>query len=817
MSFLIWQYTFGLKLYFHRWFLNSRKIIHFFALPILLKSLFAPWKRMQVEEDSSFNFQRFFENLTFNLISRSIGAVVRLFLIIFCLMFLIFNVIFGFIFLVIHLIVPFIGIPNYWNFLHSHSQFIFDLTNQLKSNPTKAIDNIFACSAGQYLISHLGVDIKSIISILKVDSISLSSLQPKNFEEIIIWLMNSNPNIEAKLRTLSLTLTDLYLAARCWDIYKQSQSNQLLPSSSLDYPGIGSELLTGYTPHLNKYSQSFNVKQSFATHLIGRQNIVNRMGRVLQGSKNILLVGDPGVGKKTVIYEFAHRSSQGELDSSLSYSRILELDYQAVLSESKDLNLKKVKFSQLITEAGQAGNVILVLKDIHRLTTTDFEGIDFTDIISSVLDQGKLKIIALSSTTEYEKFLARDSRITKYFEHIEVIPPSKDEALSILIEFSQGIEIKNKIIITTPALRAILDGSDRYITDTPFPEKTLELLEEVVTSKSDRTIILVDDVNQILSEKTGISLQRLTQQEQSKLSNLENIIHEKLINQQSAVSLIAQSLRGRTLGLKSENRPVGTFLFLGPTGVGKTQTAKVLADVYFGNQESIIRFDMAEYVGSEGVIRLIGSVTNNQPGVLTTAIKNHPAALLLLDEIEKCPPEIFNFFLTLLDEGYITDAEGKKIICRHLFVIATSNAGSEFIRQSVLKGISGDNLQQTVINHIQEQGYFSPEFLNRFDGVVVFEPLTPDNLIKVADLQLKELQKNLLSKNIYLEYDLAVTQKIAQEGYDPAFGARPMRRIIDLTLSDILGKSILDKQIIDGDRIKLIAGVNKNEYTWQKI
>jgi len=226
---------------------------------------------------------------------------------------------------------------------------------------------------------------------------------------------------------------------------------------------------------------------------------------------------------------------------------------------------------------------------------------------------------------------------------------------------------------------------------------------------------------------------------------------------------------------------------------------------------------MAEYVGPEGVARLIGSVANNQPGALTTAIKNHPASLLLLDEMEKCPPEIINFFLTLLDEGYIVDATGKKIICRYLFVIATSNAGSEFIRQSVQAGVNGEALQQTVIDHVQKEGIFSPEFLNRFDGVVVYEPLSPENLVKIAHLQLQELVTNLLSKNIYLEFGPDVTQKLATEGYEPAFGARPMRRIIDLTLSDLLGKALLDQQLVDGDHIRLIAGVAKNEYSWQKI
>jgi ATP-dependent Clp protease ATP-binding subunit ClpC len=699
----------------------------------------------------------------------------------------------------------------------SYETAISNLVENIKAHPDNIIETIFTNEAGQYLISHLGVDITTIVDQLKVDPISVGNLAAKNFQDIITWIISVNPQILPQLHKISLTDSDFILTAKRWDKYKASLSKTIFPSSTFDYPGIGVELLTGYTPHLNKYSESYNVKQSYSNHLVGRQDVVNRLTRVLMGGKSVLLIGQPGVGKKTVIHEFVHRASQGELDQKLAYSRVLELNYQEILSESSDLNQKKVNFSNLINEAGSAGNVILVIKDLQRLTNSEFEGLDFSDIICRSLDSGNLKIIAISTSTDYERFMAKDPKINKYFETIEVTPPSKDEALSLLISFAQNIETKTNIIITTPALWRILEGSDRYITDIPFPEKTLELLEEVISSKSDNQVVSVDDVNKILSEKTGISMARLTEKEQSKLVNLEEIIHKSLINQTSAVSLIAQSLRGRTLGLKSEERPIGSFLFLGPTGVGKTQTAKVLADVYFGDQKNIIRFDMAEYVGPEGVARLIGSIEKNLPGALTTAIKNHPASLLLLDEMEKCPSEIFNFFLTMLDEGYLNDAGGKKINCKHLFVIATSNAGSEYIRESVQAGVKGDQLQEKVIDYVQKQGMFSPEFLNRFDGVIVYEPLSSENLIKVADLQLRELKNNLLVKNITLTYGQDLCSKIATEGYDPAFGARPMRRIIDLTLSDLLSKALLSQQIVEGDSIALSADKGKGKYSWQKL
>ena len=281
--------------------------------------------------------------------------------------------------------------------------------------------------------------------------------------------------------------------------------------------------------------------------------------------------------------------------------------------------------------------------------------------------------------------------------------------------------------------------------------------------------------------------------------------------------MIGKALRGRSVGVTKSDRPVGSFLFMGPTGVGKTETAKVLARTYYGSEDQILRFDMAEYAGAEGLERLIGSVSKNIPGALTTAIKNRPASLLLLDEIEKASEEIYNLFLALLDEGMITDAFGRKVNARHIFVIATSNAGAEFVRQQISKGVRGDDLQRGVVNYVLEKGVFTPEFLNRFDGVIVYEPLESEDLIKVATLMLNDLAKNLKKKEINLVVSQEAAAKLAKDGYDPAFGARPMRRIIDLYLGDIIGRSMLSGEIVAGDSIKIIPGAKEKEYSWEKI
>ena len=339
----------------------------------------------------------------------------------------------------------------------------------------------------------------------------------------------------------------------------------------------------------------------------------------------------------------------------------------------------------------------------------------------------------------------------------------------------------------------------------------------IYLEQSGRKVLTVDEVNTVLAEKIGVPFSHLTEKEKVRLANLEKIIHKRLINQDIAVSLIAKTLRAKQTGVIEDKKPLGSFLFMGPTGVGKTETAKVLAKVYFGSEKAILRFDMAEYAGSEGFERLIGSISKGLPGSLTTGIKNNPASLLLLDEIEKAKSDVINLLLTLLDEGFITDAFGEKIICRHLFVIATSNAAAGFVREHVAKGVKGEELQKLVFEHVLEEGFFSPELLNRFDGVVVYGPLSGEHLVKIAHLQLSQLAESLKKKNIYLDVTNETAEKVAKDGYSPTQGARPMRRIINIILGDLIGRAILTGELKSGDRVEIVPKEGKDEYGWEKI
>lgn len=818
MEFLLWHYTKGLKFYISRWLSYFDWINHYFSVPLLIKTLFAPWKRLIVVDRSpGFNLQKIMEKFTFNIISRGIGAIVRFSLFWVGLILIIFVYIAGILGLLIWLIIPVLGLPLYSKLDKHPARFIEKLIYSAKSSPKTLVKTLFDNEAGDFMLTHTGLNLQKLEADASLSKFKIDNFSGKSYEDLIDYLLEQKIWKDEFFRRSKIKSSDLKLAASWWDRKREEEAEwgEVL----MGRPGLGLELLFGYTPNLNQYAVDLSSPQAYSHHLIGREAIVSRMERVLSSDASVVLTGDPGVGKKTVVLEFAHRASQGEFGPKMSYRRVLEFDYNFLLSGASDLNLKKAKLSSILDEAGAAGNIILMVRDIHRLTNPEVEGYDFTDIFEEHLGKKELKIIAVSTPHEYERFIVPNLRLRKYLETIEVTPPTQDEAMQILLEAAKNWESLRELTITVPALRKLLEESDRYITEVPFPEKALELLDAVVMYKEQKggRVVSINDADTILAEKTGVSFERLTKSEKVKLGNLEEIIHGRLINQDAAVNLIAKSLRAKMVGVTKEDRPLGSFLFLGPTGVGKTETAKVLARVYYGSEENILRFDMAEYAGREGMERLIGSVDKNLPGTLTTAIKNKPASLLLLDEIEKAKRDVYNLFLALLDEGQITDAFGKKVLGRHLFVIGTSNAGAEFIRKLVGRGVRGEVLQKEVVNYVLEEGVFTPEFLNRFDGVIVYEPLKEEDLVKIARLLLAELATNLREQNINLEITDDAAKKLAEDGYDPAFGARPMKRIINLILGDLIGKAILTGEIKEGDRIKIVPGKGKEEYSWTKI
>ncbi len=809
MEFIAWHYSFGIKYYLARLASTLSAVSHQFSLSLLLPTLFSPWKRLIiVKRKKGFNLAVSFQEMSFNFVSRGIGAVCRIVLFVTGSLVLLLVFVSGSLGFAVWLIVPFVSLPLYGVYKRQPRYVIGDLVNRYKNEIPRAA--FFTSDPGMFLLSHVAQ-----MSEAFPEKLAFSEKEYLTAHDFIEEIMQSNKIDEHVLRHYQVTPADILSAASWWDERRGSKT-QLTAERALGV-GIGRSLLAGYTPTLDLYSTDMS-ETTFNHHLIGRESDVSHITRALTVGNGVIVTGAPGVGKKTVIYELARRAHDGLLGADMSYKRILDFDYNAVISSVSDVTQKKEILSAVFTEAEQAGNVILMIRDIQRILNAELEGIDITDVLTKHLENRKLLVLAVIDREDYDRYVSRNERLKKYFDTVTITEMPKSEAFSILMAHAREEEKRSGIVALVPVLRAILEGSDEYVTDTPFPEKALELFDAIVTyhrEKGTTNVITKEEVDASLSEKTGIKLTNMGKEEKVILSDLEGILHKELVGQEYPISLIAKALRAKTSGVISNDRPVGSFLFLGPTGVGKTETAKVLSRLYFG-QTAIMRFDMAEYGGNEGLERLIGNAQTNMPGSLTSALVRQPSGLLLLDEIEKAPPAIFNLFLTLLDEGHITDAFNKVVSARHTFVVATSNAGSEYIKSLVDQSITGEELQKKVIDHVLSEHHFSPEFLNRFDGVVVYEPLTKEELLSVAKLMIGHISEQMKTKGIAIDFSPEVFVKVVDEGFDPSLGARPMRRAIELSLGDFLAKAVIQGEIESGDTAVVSVHPETNSFILNK-
>lgn len=581
-------------------------------------------------------------------------------------------------------------------------------------------------------------------------------------------------------------------------------------------PGIGKAWAASYTINLDKFSRDLTEESEKTTGrnlaLIGHDDEIETIERILasSGEKNVLVIGDPGSGRKTVVHGLAQLVAEGKVLPQLEYKRVLELDLNALLAGAETVNEMQERLITIFNEAVKAKNVILVIDEFDNFIGKAFAPgkIDISGIIAQYLESKYFQVIGISDYGGFHRYLEQNAIIMRSFERVEVKEPDVNETIMILEDIVPILEHEHRVLITYQALREITQKAARYIQDVAMPEKAISLLDEVavyVSSIEKQKVVTPDHIDKVLSQKTGIPLGKMGEMEKEKLLNLEEVLHQNLINQEEAVKAVASAMRRARTGLAGEKRPAGSFLFLGPTGVGKTQTAKTLAKAYFENEERMIRFDMSEFQQVRDLDRLIGSFETNEPGILANKIREEPFSLLLFDEVEKAHPDILNLFLQILDEGFFTDAFGKRVNCRNTIIIATSNAGANLIRELVARGENLTTLQEKIIDYIQAEGIFRPEFLNRFDAIVVFEPLREEHLMEVARLMLEDFKRRLAEKDMEFVITEGIKRRVVELGYDPQFGARPMQRVIQDKIEDLISKRILEGKIKRGDRIELKA------------
>ncbi|MBI2036536.1 ATP-dependent Clp protease ATP-binding subunit [Candidatus Microgenomates bacterium] len=569
-----------------------------------------------------------------------------------------------------------------------------------------------------------------------------------------------------------------------------------LPKLHPQGPGIGEGLVSGWTLQTQKYTLDFTKKTLLSSPIsVGREKELSAVMEILSKSKqsNVLLVGEPGVGKKEIVAAFAKASFVGNTSKELRYQRVLELLSGTLVAGAGSSGELEQRLSDILTEVTHAGDVILFIPELQNIAGAGSDSLDVTGVLLPHLLEDKLRIIATITPENHQAFFERKASFTDAFEKILVEEPSLEEAVPMLLDASLLLEETHRIIFTYKAVVETGQLSHKYLQDKFLPGSAIALLDEAGAKVRllKKKVVEEADIVGIIEEKTEVKVALPKNQEKELLLHLEDVIHKRMVDQDEAVKTVSEALRRLRSGLAFEGRPSGVFLFLGPTGVGKTELAKALSEIYFNSEENMIRFDMSEYQESSSTSRLISE--------LTEKVRTKPFSLILLDEFEKAYPSILDIFLSIFEDGRLTDLSGRTVSFVSTIIIATSNAGGEEIREAVGQGVALEALKSSLVNELLQNGVFKPELINRFDAVVLFKPLGEKEIEQVTALLLAKVAELLKNKDISFSFDDKAVSKIAREGFDQTMGARPLRRFIQDHVEDMLSQKLLRDEIKRGD------------------
>jgi ATP-dependent Clp protease ATP-binding subunit ClpC len=574
---------------------------------------------------------------------------------------------------------------------------------------------------------------------------------------------------------------------------------------------FGRDWASGYTITLDQFSIDWRniVSRWMFKEITSHKKQIESVETILarDNLSNALIVGDSGAGRKSIMEAIAQKCYLGQTLPELNGKRVVELDMVKLSAGIQNFEKLEAVLDKIFSEALYAGNVILAINNLDNFVNQQIQkpgAVDISGILSKYLSTPGFKFIGITNYEGLHKNIEQNPSFAQLLRKIEVPEITEQETILILQANLLEFEYKHKILISYPAIREIVNLTSRYMPSLPFPEKAMDILSEVavyVQSKKE-TIVLPHHIAEIISQKTDIPIGKMEIKEKETLLNLENLIHQRIVNQEEAVRQISVAMRRARAGIGSKKRPMGTFLFLGPTGVGKTETSKALAQIYFGSEEKMIRLDMSEFQAISDIPRLLGAVSPvEMQGLLTTPVRESPFSLVLLDEIEKAHPNILNLFLQVLDEGYITDGQGRKVVFTNTIIICTSNAGADMIFKSAEMGKAVNKDQ--FLEALFEKNIFKPEFVNRFDATVIFSPLTKENLLDISQLTLQSLQKNLKEKEINFEITEHLKERIVALSYKPAYGAREMRRVVQDKVENVVAQALLEDKVKKGDRFQI--------------
>ena len=571
--------------------------------------------------------------------------------------------------------------------------------------------------------------------------------------------------------------------------------------------GIAEEWVYGWTLETKKYMLDLSHEfLSGRVEPVKRANEYQQLREALYKGDSVILVGDAGSGKESTVKELAIESFMGRLKDNLYHQKIFQLMVDAFMAGAGNQGEIELRINALIAEIAHSGDVIIYIPEFQNTLGSSTFHLDISGALIPYLQKKEIRIIASVTPGAYKTFLEPMRTLLDNFTVINFSEASKEEILQMLFKKAATIEAKDNVGITYKAVLAARNFADRYAREKVLPGSAVTLLEDTANADkvSGNRIVEEQDVVTQIERKIKVPVGEPKMAEKTLLLNLENEIHKRVVDQQEAVFAISEAIRRLRTGLNVAEKPI-SFLFLGPTGVGKTETAKALAGVYFGDSARLIRLDMSEFVGEEGIKKLLGSAPGegSEKGELEMVYDN-PNSLILLDEFEKADQTILNLFLQVLDDGRLTDDKGKTVSFANCIIIATSNAASEFIREEVAKGTQvNKQFQQDLVNYLETKGIFKPELLNRFDDIITFKPLGQAEIIQIVKLMLIGVAKELATKDITIYFDEKIIAKIVNEGFDKDFGARPLRRFIQNKIEDIIAQEILKDQIKRGDKIQV--------------
>ena len=553
--------------------------------------------------------------------------------------------------------------------------------------------------------------------------------------------------------------------------------------------------------------------------VVGREREISRVIQILsrRTKNNPCLVGEPGVGKTAVAEALARRVARGEVPDTLKNRRIVTLDLASMLAGTKYRGDFEDRVKCIIKEVQRAGDVIVFIDELHTIVGAgSAEGaIDAANILKPALGRGEIQVIGATTPEEYRKHIEKDAALERRFQPVNVPEPDGECCERMLLALRGSLEAHHGLRITDEAVSAAIRLSTRYICDRYLPDKAIDLLDEAasrvrVEGSPARTQVEASDVAEVVSAWTGVPASAITEPESERLLRLEEALHRRVVGQDEAVSAVARAIRRGRVGLADPRRPLGSFLFLGPTGVGKTELCRALAEAVYGDEEALIRLDMSEYMEKHAVSKLIGSppgyVGYGEGGQLTERVRRRPWSVVLFDEIEKAHEDVYNLLLQIMEDGRLTDSEGRRADFRSTIVVMTSNVGAKAITENrPALGFSGaardgdGAVREAVMAELRQT--FRPEFLNRVDDAIVFRRLTPADVRRIARGLTDAVRERMRALGVQLEVTDAALDLLAERGFDPTYGARPLRRCICTQLEDPAAEALLSGRTGPGDRL----------------